>query len=805
MEKSGIFDFSFVGGLETFIHPVAPIAWSPLGSDATAQSKPGDMEDYDAKYDFEAPMYFDFTEGEEQDPGADVWFGTCVRARGHRHAGFVAQTILGPYLSGDSAHRHSCFNSFFLALLADHQRSSDIGHQGETEGQEVMSQKTPAATFEAPCLAMEVDATATPLAAVEAEPKKKIYANLCSAGQGPVAVGQHRLQAAKRKAESQDHNSTTPKRQKSGRAVVGTPEVYRRARAPGSRTKDRKTSEEIELEEIEQLKQKAARQKRLSRESFKRLSQSAEYVPTASTKPLTKPEEFHFQTDVVLRRHRSGSLSHMAAAVATSDPISHNSPSRHGMILRNFTKKTLCEAPAASVAVAPAPTKPKPFRFQSRIRDGASAVCKPFVALAQQVQRFASKTPPRFHKRSAKDDHFEAAVVALAPPAPTIAVTPDLQTAKRPKRATSISTLQQEEALMADIKPFRARPMNQEILHSVGDYGVPRVNKKPPTQPTEAKQFNTEIRAQLRAEKHLELGTVGTAQSTAVFAARGVPKGLFEQVIGVPSKTDIPLTEPKTPSITKPKTRVLPESPTQKPVLFRAAPIPHARQVFHFQPAGKATLPEPFERMSAHPDPREIRTRLVAEQEERERELRNFKANPLPNFDGHPVLPVVAARAPTAPEPFQLRSVALHEERKEKWLCRVEQELEEEIAKANAFHAVECNVTKMQPFVVKPSTRGLTEVSEFALNVETRLSERKRFDQMIKEKELQEMERKRKEEEEARALQEDETKHLRQAAVHKAQPVKNYRPLQVMASDKQLTEPVSPCLGPRKRQQLMRV
>ena len=553
---------------------------------------------------------------------------------------------------------------------------------------------------------------------------------------------------AKRKAT--DGEESPPKRRKTARGAA-TPEVVRRLHTPGSRRRSQhKTSEEIELEKIEELKRKAAKQKRLSRESFKRLSQSSEYVPVRSDKPLTQPEEFDFKTDQVLKRHRSGSR----LAGPTSDPIQHNSPSRFGMILRSFGKKSDAPAAAPDEAAKPkeaGPTKPKPFRFQSRIRDGAAALSKPFVAMAQQVQKFASKTPTRYRKRPAKDDHYQPAEAAAAGPAgPTVPVSPDLQTAKRPKRSTSVSTLQMEEQLLAEAKPFRARPVNPDILNSQGDYGVPRIPKKAPTMPEDIK-LNTEVRAQKWAE-HQEPAAEDKAPA---FSARPVPKGLFEEVTGLPPKSDRPLTEPKTPGITKPRPRAPSEDAEPEPVApFQAQPLPDLTKAFKVNPEHKHTVPEPFPHVSTHPDPREKRAALVAQEEERMRKLRSFLANPLPPIDRPAELPPKEVKPPTTVEPFPLRSLELHEQRKQHWEQKISEELASEQAKA-IFKASECTSTKTAPYVAKPSSKPLTEISEFHLNTENRLAERKQFDSFVKEKELQEAERRRKQEEEAKALEEE--------------------------------------------------
>ena len=47
-------------------------------------------------------------------------------------------------------------------------------------------------------------------------------------------------------------------------------------------------------------------------------------------------------------------------------------------------------------------------------------------------------------------------------------------------------------------------------------------------------------------------------------------------------------------------------------------------------------------------------------------------------------------------------------------------------------------------------------------------------------------------EERRRQEEEEEVRRLRQEAVHKAQPIRSYAPIQILPSDRPITNPVSP-------------
>ena len=95
--------------------------------------------------------------------------------------------------------------------------------------------------------------------------------------------------------------------------------------------------------------------------------------------------------------------------------------------------------------------------------------------------------------------------------------------------------------------------------------------------------------------------------------------------------------------------------------------------------------------------------------------------------------------------------------------------------------------------------RPFPEINEFELNTDRRAAEREELDERKHEQELllEEMreERRRREEEQDKAA----IAQLRHDMVHKAQPVKHYRPVTVQPSDKPLTAPQTPKFSDRLR------
>lgn len=100
--------------------------------------------------------------------------------------------------------------------------------------------------------------------------------------------------------------------------------------------------------------------------------------------------------------------------------------------------------------------------------------------------------------------------------------------------------------------------------------------------------------------------------------------------------------------------------------------------------------------------------------------------------------------------------------------------------------------------IVKPNT----QFEEFAMNCDKRAKEREVYE-MHKEQREQEEEEARKELE---RIKEDEEKvyirELRKQLVHKPNPIRKYRAVEIKHSDKELTDPRSPEWQSKKRKKL---
>ena len=95
--------------------------------------------------------------------------------------------------------------------------------------------------------------------------------------------------------------------------------------------------------------------------------------------------------------------------------------------------------------------------------------------------------------------------------------------------------------------------------------------------------------------------------------------------------------------------------------------------------------------------------------------------------------------------------------------------------------------------VPKPSDKPLSQIDQnFQLHSDRRAEEREEYDMKRKNKEA-ELDAARRQMEERRKYEQDlEVQRLRREAVHKAQPVRHYQPIEIQRCEKPVTLPISP-------------
>ncbi|XP_017254239.1 protein TPX2 isoform X1 [Daucus carota subsp. sativus] len=461
----------------------------------------------------------------------------------------------------------------------------------------------------------------------------------------------------------------------------------------------------------------------------------------------------------------------------------------------------------------------------------------PFVSMAEMMNKFQSNTRDMSLSRPSSSLACDAA----GPRKPKLTLTrpkePEFETSQRVRSVKIKSSAELEEELMAKIPKFKARPINKKILETPTLPALPRSNPQLP----KFQEFHLETMT--RANNKAETSTVASTES-APQNAQSKPHHL---------------TEPKPPTLqtslrARPprikSSEELEKEELEKIPRFKARPLNKKifeskgelgvfcntkRQVtipqeFHF--AIDERIPPPtavadlFDKLSLNtetrhdkqlprntaPNPFHLHTeergakkenKLVMEllqKQLEEEKSRVPKANPYPYTTDYPVLPPKPEPKPcTKPEPFQLESLVRHEEELQREM-EERQRMEREEARMRLFKAQP--VMKEDPIPVPEKVRKpLTEVQEFDLHVEHRAVERAEFDKKVKEKEV--IYKRYREEAESEKLMEEEKalKQLRRTLVPHARPVPNFANPFLPQKSCKVTKAKSPKLKIRERKE----
>ncbi|XP_064640466.1 targeting protein for Xklp2-A-like [Lineus longissimus] len=514
------------------------------------------------------------------------------------------------------------------------------------------------------------------------------------------------------------------------------------------------TSEDMEIEKIKKLRKEAEMTRKMAQKSLQHIHTGTAIRPVVVHEP-TRPVEFHFQTDSRLKNHTMETRQDKTDHHKTDMPLKL--------------------------------TVPKPFHLhetKSQPEHGYR-----FQSDAEKVIAFQKDTPERFRTRSRNKPPTPR---AQAPPSKlTIAKTPNFETRSRKRPVTAISMSEQEQLEVEEMKryKFRANPINQSIFDNPNQ-GVHKVPTKQPTVPI-VFDLGTDKRVQERP-KHDD-------EEKYEFHAQPVPKKILKGVVGVPKPAEQPMTIPQSPAFALKKriTKQLDISQEKEEAcdrVIKANPVPHLGISFQPKLQHKYTVPAPFSFESKDKERFQAKEENIKKIIEEESKVPEFHAQPLPLAS--PELPQKTVKPATKQEPFHLSSEMRGANRADEWSQKLEEELKQQRAQA-VFKARPATVTKKEPFVPRRSNRTLTEVSEFDLNTERRAVERQVHEEVKKERqqEMDEVEKERhriREEEEAAAI----TK-LREELIHKANPVRQYKPTIIHPSDKPLTAAESPHFSER--------
>ncbi|XP_075373462.1 targeting protein for Xklp2 isoform X4 [Mycteria americana] len=584
-----------------------------------------------------------------------------------------------------------------------------------------------------------------------------------------ISSSREKLAEVSMKREPLQNPDLSPGRGKSKLAIPSTPTMLKRTNLSGKL----KSTEEQELEKMQQLQREVMELRKKNEESLKAAIAGAGQPVKRTVGQVTKPIDFHFCTEDRIKQH------------GESQPGNEYKELDFAAVLRKH--------PPSPGRMPKGCTVPKPFNLSQGSKRKLEETTSEYVSLAEQVEAFQKRTPSRYHLRSRKSN--EGPVPGkLVKARPTNAKTPVLLTKQRFRPVTCKTTaeLEAEEIEKIQQYKFKARGLNHKIFE-----GGPLLPKKPPV-----KELTQPIGFELEIEKRIQERESKKRQEEEHFEfhSRPCPTKILEDVVGVPEKKALPVTVPKSPVFTlKSRTRMSgrdEEKEKEVVPVIKANPMPHYGVPF------KPKMPEqrhvevcPFS-FDARDRERQIQKEKKIEELQKE-EVPKFKALPLPYFD-HVNLPEKKVKNPTQPEPFNLQIDERGAAKLQSWKQQLEEDLKRQ-KEAACFKARPNTVVYQEPFVPKKENKLLSVPESFELATEKRAKERQEFEKRLADIEAirerhQEQVRQRQEEREK-----EEVAKLRQELVHKANPIRKYRSVEVKPSDQPLTMPKSPNFSDRFR------
>ncbi|XP_074013299.1 targeting protein for Xklp2 isoform X2 [Numenius arquata] len=578
------------------------------------------------------------------------------------------------------------------------------------------------------------------------------------------------------KTEPLENADASPGRGKSKLTVPSKPTTLKRTNVSGKV----KSTEEQELEKMQQLQREVMELRKRNEESLKAAIAGAGQPVKRPVGQVTKPIDFHFCTESRIKQHME------------SQPGNEYKEVDFAAVLRKH--------PPSPGRLPKGPTVPKPFNLSQGNKRKLEETSSEYVSLAEQVEAFQKRTPSRYHLRSRKSDEgpVPGKVVKARITKPK---TPMLLTKQRFRPATCKTTAELEAEELEKIQQykFKARELNHKIFE-----GGPLLPKKLPV-----KELTQPVGFELEIEKRIQERDSKKQQEEEHFEfhSRPCPTKILEEIVGVPEKKALPVTVPKSPVFTlKNRTRTSgrdEEKEKEVVPMIKANPMPHYGVPF------KPKMPEqrhvevcPFS-FDARDRERQIQKEKKIEEMQKE-EVPKFKALPLPYFD-HVKLPEKKVKNPTQPEPFNLQVDERGAAKLQSWKQQLKEDLKRQ-KEAACFKARPNTVVYQEPFVPKKENTLLSESlsgsvvpESFELATEKRAKERQQFEKRLAYKEAL----KERHEEQVRQQQEEREKEevakLRQELVHKANPIRKYRSVEVKPSDQPLTMPKSPNFSDRFR------
>ncbi|XP_023227523.1 targeting protein for Xklp2 homolog isoform X2 [Centruroides sculpturatus] len=543
---------------------------------------------------------------------------------------------------------------------------------------------------------------------------------------------------------------------------LATPQCSKKTAAAKS-SKNIKSSEELEMEKIADLRQQLSLHREMAKQSMKRamMQPANTSVGNSSSQAYhTVAKPFNFATDQRIKGSGKKKCERERDFISTLR--SNSSP-----VSQKYHDKEL--------------TVPIPFNLtENRKRKLDNQ--ENYQTLAEQIEAFQRGAFDKFGGL-AKNTEEKGNLL-------TIPKTPKLRAMSRRRPVNVLSQAEREELLLQEMKSykFKATAINPKILSC--SQNISRTTDESGKPESKERYF---LRKRSRP---------GDDDIPFQFHANPVPEKILKGVVGIKERTELPVTKPKSPNLhLKHRAEMWKEQKVEEKEnslihTFKSRPLPHVGVPFRPKLDTKRTVLEPFSFEDRDRERWQLKAMKIKEELLHQKKVEEFHAQPMPNYSDN--LPSVPKKPCTQAEPFNLLMEQRSKEKLEKWQKEIEEEMNRE-NEARIFKAKPSNVLYKSPFVPEKSTKPLSDLTSIYLNTERRAAEREKFEYL---KNLRERER---EAEFEKLLQEREQEELEEIAryrakiVHRARPVKHYVPLEIQPSSIKLTQPQSPHLATKLR------
>ncbi|GMP67326.1 hypothetical protein CsSME_00027357 [Camellia sinensis var. sinensis] len=780
----------------------------------------------DEAYEFSAPRFFDFINGESEDDmhKAELWFDTALT--------YAPSPFMPRIKTGRSVHVESLCD---FSEAEESQKAPTSSESASNITEEIPLGPEKDQTRPQSQLMLEKDQTRPQSQLMPAEIREEVtpieVKEVSAASLVNPVPADEKTREAKDTAISKENGSVKvepPKDEDKTSSTTQEACTPKLARAP-----QKGDLSQTDLKKQQTAKKIASMVRNPSALKSQKSQNRSQLSQAKGTKPASMRRETNLKNTVatpnfaqenqpIKRQKLEGGNARQILSIKTQI-LAHKS--RLGLI--NSSSSNLCSSTA------------KTRKEDRKVYVREPAV--PFVSMAEMMKKFQSNTREMsIPHMNGSLSHDAAASIVQRKPRLTLTrpKEPEFETAQRVRSVRAKSSAELEEEMMAKIPKFKARPVNKKILEAPSLPALPRSTPHLP----EFQEFHLETME--RANQNAETSTIASTESARQnhqwkpahltapkspllqtslrarppriktseelereelekvpkFKARPLNKKIFEskgelgmfcntkQHVTIPQEFHFAIDERIPPPVTVAD-------------LFDKLSL--NSEAHHYKQILRNTTPNPFhlhtEERGAEKE-RKFVMEVMQKQLEDER-ARIPKATPYPYTTDYPVIPPKPEpKHCTKPEPFQLESLTRHEE---EMLREMEERrrMEEEEAQMRIFKAQP--VLKEDPIPVPEKVRKpLTEVQEFNLHVEHRAVDRSEFDKKIKEKEMM-YKRYRDEAESAKLMEEEKAlKQLRRTLVPHARPVPNFdRPFLPQRSSKDITKPKSPKLNVNRRKE----